>query len=204
MNMQCESNTYYYIVLFFILPCSLICCSLAGQSFGFSLGDEHIPNNGFAPVESIGSTDDNALVCKADRLSCCSNLVGTWLFPNGTEVPEDESIGWLFWTSHGPGVLRLHRSQEIGLGQNATGLYRCLVPTSQRATVTLHVGVYHIEDASTLNRYHLNILSAQYVMIYCYHSLYEHAWRPSIGIHYLYTINQLIQNTVTSSLLAYY
>ena len=131
-------------------------------------------------------------MCEADHSSCCFNRVGTWLFPNGTKVPEDESTGWLFWTSHGPGVLRLHRSQEVGLGQNVTGLYRCLVPTSQGATVTLHVGVYHIEDASTLNSYYPNILSAQYVMIYCFH-YYMNMETINIGIHYLYKLNQLTE-----------
>ena len=170
-------NQIQCVISNFILP-----YSLAGQSFGFSLGGEHIPNNGFVPVESIGSTDVDALVCEADRSSCCSSLVGNWLFPNGTEVPEDESTGWLFWTSHDMGVLRLHRSQEVGLGQNATGLYRCLVPTSQGATVTLRVGLYNIEDASTLsmNRYYLNILSAEYVMIVL--SFIKNIWRQSIGL----------------------
>lgn len=135
--------------MIFIIKSSLL---HVGQSFGFSLGGEKIPNNGFAPVDSIGATDDSALVCEADLSSCCSSHVGTWLFPNGTEVPTDKRTGWIFWVSHGPGVLRLH-SQELGLGENITGLYRCQVPTSQGAIVTLHVGVYHMQDARKSTRH---------------------------------------------------
>ena len=47
-----------------------------GQSLngpGLSLRGEQIPNNGFVSAESIGESDETALLCTTDSDNCCSD-----------------------------------------------------------------------------------------------------------------------------------
>ena len=82
-----------------------------------------------------------------DNITCCSSAetggapLGNWYFPNGTEVPTNDT-GWLFYTTRGPGVVRLHRLDNRSGG--ASGIYRCEIPDLIGLNQTLDVGLYDL------------------------------------------------------------
>ena len=100
-----------------------------------------VPNHGFVARGDIRT--DNPLLCVTpDNTTCCSSAetggapLGNWYFPNGTEVPPD-STGWLFYTTRGSGVVRLHRRTR-----GVSGIYRCVIPDQSGVNQTLYVGLY--------------------------------------------------------------
>ena len=84
-----------------------------------------------------------------DNITCCSTAktggapLGNWYFPNGTEIPPD-STGWLFYTTRGPGVVRLHRRTG-----GVSGIHRCVIPDQSGVNQTLHVGLYAISSITS-------------------------------------------------------
>ena len=81
-----------------------------------------VANHGFVARGDIDKSADNPLLCVTpDNITCCSTAetggapLGNWYFPNGTEVPPD-STGWLFYTTRGAGVVRLHRRTVVCQG----------------------------------------------------------------------------------------
>ena len=98
----------------------------------------------------IGIHTDNSLLCVTpDNANCCSSaetggaLLGNWYFPNGTEVPTDDT-GWLFYITRGPGVVQLHRRTG-----GVSGIYRCVIPDLSGVNQTLYVGLYTFTSATS-------------------------------------------------------
>ena len=93
--------------------------------------------------KDIGTHTNNSLLCVTpDNTTCCSTAetggapLGNWYFPNGTEIPPD-STGWLFYSTRGPGVVRLHRHDK-----GVSGIYHCVIPDQYGINQTLYVGLY--------------------------------------------------------------
>ena len=84
-----------------------------------------------------------------DNITCCSTAetggapLGNWYFPNGTEVPTNDT-GWLFYSTRGPGVVRLHRRTG-----GVSGIYRCVIPDQSGVNQTLYVGLYAINSITS-------------------------------------------------------
>ena len=100
----------------------------------------HVENHGFL---LRGGLRNNPLLCVTpDNTSCCSNVesggapLGSWYFPNGTEVPSD-GTGWQFYITRDPGVVRLHRRTG-----GVSGIYHCDIPDQSGVNQTLDVGLY--------------------------------------------------------------
>ena len=102
-------------------------------------------------AESIGVSSEAALLCTTDSDNCCTERVSEqqWLFPNGTRVPPRER-GWTLWTSHGDGVIRLHR-QTPDSDDQIRGLFRCQIPDQFRVSLILYVGIYPANESKQRN-----------------------------------------------------
>ena len=100
-------------------------------------------NNSCVALEDIGE-NDSALLCKTNFAACClppytgenGPLLGKWFFPNGTEVPSNDSKGDIYRT-RGETVVHLNRRRG-----GEEGVYRCEIPDSMNVTRTLYIGVY--------------------------------------------------------------
>ena len=106
----------------------------------------HIENHGF--VRRRKEIESNPLLCVTpDNITCCSTAEtggapqGNWYFPNGTEVPTNDT-GWLFYITRGAGVVRLHRLYNHSGG--VSGIYRCDIPDLIGLNQTLDVGLYDL------------------------------------------------------------
>ena len=66
-----------------------------------------LPNSAIS-LASIGSTDEDALLCVTDAENCCSNSnsIG-WFYPDETKIDEGSSSGSEFWSTYGDGVIRV-------------------------------------------------------------------------------------------------
>ena len=116
-------------------------CALTDVHLELSNGTQ-VANHGFL---YRGELRDNPLLCVTpDNITCCSSAetggasLGNWYFPNGTEVPTNDT-GWLFYITRGPGVVQLHR--RIG---GVSGIYHCVIPNQSGVNQTLYVGLYAI------------------------------------------------------------
>ena len=102
-----------------------------------------VSNHGFVARGDI-RTNSPLLCVTPDNITCCSTAetggasLGNWYFPNGTEVPTNDT-GWLFYSTRGPGVVRLHRHTG-----GVSGIYRCVIPDQSGVNQTLYVGLYAI------------------------------------------------------------
>ena len=94
-------------------------------------------------------TDDSLLCVTPDSITCCSTAetrgvpLGYWYFPNGTEVPTYDT-GWSFYTTSGPGMVRLHRRAG-----GVSGIYRCEIPDQSGVNQTIYVGLYAITSITS-------------------------------------------------------
>ncbi len=100
--------------------------------------------NSQVDIDTIGETDEQALICRTDNAQCCrgSNglAAGEWRFPNGEVVPRrtnvDASVP--FVSSRDTGILRLHRRGSVS---GPTGSYCAVIPDSAGANVTFCVRI---------------------------------------------------------------
>ena len=89
------------------------------------------------------STYNEALLCETDLVRCCQTpRLGSWYFPNGSIVPEDQEdvyIQYTYRSSWGQnengrqGSVRLYRRYT-----NSTGRFHCKLPDANNDTQTLH------------------------------------------------------------------
>ena len=94
-------------------------------------------------LEDIGE-NDSALLCKTNFAACClppytgenGSLLGKWFFPNGTEVPGNDSKGDIYRT-RGETVVSLNRRRG-----GEEGVYRCEIPDSMNFNRNIYIGVY--------------------------------------------------------------
>ena len=106
-------------------------------------------------------TPDNVTCCSAAETGDAS--LGNWYFPNGTEIPTNNT-GWLFYTTRGPGVVRLHRLYNLSGG--VSGIYRCEIPDLIGDTQTLDVGLYdftRMASGKCYILYHIETTSCMYI-----------------------------------------
>ena len=109
------------------------------------LDGTRVPNHGFLDRADLSRPTDNPLLCVTpDNVTCCSTAetggdpLGYWYFPNGTQVPTNDT-GWLFYITRGPGVVRLHRRTR-----GVSGIYHCVIPDQSGVNQTLDVRLYAI------------------------------------------------------------
>ena len=87
-------------------------------------------------IGGIGGPDgqNDGLWCQS---SLDQSMIGTWFFPNGTEVPLG-SRNPLFANNTPIGQIGLLRNGVA----NVEGLYSCVIPTEKKVDQTLYVAVY--------------------------------------------------------------
>ena len=90
-------------------------------------GTNYTTNNSVILLDDVGDTS-NALQCISDLSGCCLNPGrGQWYYPNGTQVPTDNT-GHGFYRNRGSnGQVFLRRRSHI---TSPTGTYCCQVPTA--------------------------------------------------------------------------
>ena len=101
-----------------------------------------LSNNSIVDLEEITGGSD--LFCLTNTTACCRHIhtrsgpAGNWYFPNGTEVPNDNSR---FSVDRGNSSVALTYSGMAS--PTTTGLYRCTIPTApNNRSVTLIAGIY--------------------------------------------------------------
>ena len=121
------------------------CWSPAGVYL--QINKKRVANHGFVARGDIDIHTNNSLLCVTpNNTNCCSSAetegdpLGNWYFPNGTEVPTNDT-GWPFYITRGPGVVRLHRHTG-----GVSGIYRCVIPDQSGVNQTLYVGLYAVSD----------------------------------------------------------
>ena len=129
------------------------------------LNGTRVSNHGFVGRGELSRPTDNPPLCVTpDNTTCCSTAetggdpLGNWYFPNGTQVPPD-STAWLFYSTRGPGVVRLHRSHTGGV----SGIHHCEIPDQSGVNHTLYVGLYAItiQESGKQNKC-MHFLDCQY------------------------------------------
>ena len=93
----------------------------------FILDGQFYGNNSIVSLESIGEGEENALLCRTDRVDCCGtvpNRFGQFYYPNGVQVPVNNA-GQGFYRNRGDQVVQLNRREGIS---SPTGRYRCEIP----------------------------------------------------------------------------
>ena len=97
-----------------------------------------IANNSYVDADDIGEGDDDALLCRTDRSSCCASpRAGEWYFPDGNKVniegsnpPEN-----LFFRNRDKSVVRLNRRGN----PSERGLFRCQVPDAANNIQSVYI-----------------------------------------------------------------
>ncbi len=105
----------------------------------FELNGEVYKNNSFVRISDIGE-DDEALLCKTDKVECCGtipNRFGEFYFPDGVRVPIKRD-GQQFYRNRGEQQIRLNRRRGI---MSPTGVYRCEIPDSNNVLQKVFVTV---------------------------------------------------------------
>ena len=108
----------------------------------FSLSGATYQNNSCVALEDIGE-GSGALLCMTNFTACCrrertgtESGLGSWYFPNGTEVPSSgEQLD--FYRTRGQRVIRLNRRRG-----GEEGIYHCEIPDSMNVTQSIYIGVY--------------------------------------------------------------
>ena len=113
-----------------------------------SLGGQSYPNNSEIPISVIGSTNDSALKCITDKSPCCRqanignsiNLMGMWVSPEGTEIPN-QSEQKPFFRSRGnnDGTVNLNRLNNSVA--EPFGTFYCVLPDARGESQTLCVNI---------------------------------------------------------------
>ena len=107
-----------------------------------SLRNKLIPNNSYAIMNDIGSTDDTALVCYTSVRSP-SVFGGDWFAPNGERVGGGKGPSEVpgFVRNRGRHVVRLKRSSD---GTPPEGVYKCVVRDTTDINQTVYVAIYSL------------------------------------------------------------
>ena len=127
------SKTFIYIAstnhLFIIIYIAGIHFIIGGQIYG---------NNSIVSVASIGEGEENALICRTDRIDCCGtvpNRYGQFYYPNGIQVPINNG-GQGFYRNRGDQVIRLNRREGVA---SPTGKFRCEIPDASGENQNIYI-----------------------------------------------------------------
>ena len=115
------------------------------------LGEEDMAIANFSMISAASFHDVNTNITDGqnDGLWCQSSLnentIGTWYYPDGTEVPRVDTFP-LYSNNTPTGQIGLLRKGPIASIQ---GLYRCVIPNEEQVSQTLYVAAYGTGDFST-------------------------------------------------------
>ena len=94
-----------------------------------------IPASSFHDIDTNDDRQNDGVWCQS---SLNRSMIGTWYYPNGTEVPLGSGSP-LFADNTQIGQIGLLRNQGISSIQ---GLYRCVIPNEEGVNQTLYVAAY--------------------------------------------------------------
>ena len=94
-------------------------------------------NNSRVSLADVGEGEENALICRTDRINCCGapNRFGQFYYPSGIQVPIN-SAGQSFYRNRGDQLIRLNR--RVGV-TSPTGKYRCEIPDASGETQNIYI-----------------------------------------------------------------
>ena len=105
------------------------------------LGTE-IPDHAVIRLGYINVDDNQYVHCVTNNTDCCTNnQEAGWYYPNGTQLPTNES-GVAFYSTKGQGEVRLNRKVGQGSPEDA-GIYHCELPDASGVTQFRYVGIYN-------------------------------------------------------------
>ena len=108
------------------------------------LNDDIISNHGYVLIDDIGTSNDDALLCRTNGVATTGdiNTEGHWFSPNGVRVTNDfQGV---------PGFRRTRSKMVVRLLQiymytstPAEGIYHCKVQDDTFKLQTVYVGLYN-------------------------------------------------------------
>ena len=105
----------------------------------FELKGKVYNNNSFVSINEIGE-DDEALLCKTDKVECCGtvpNRFGEFYYPDGSRVPIKRRND-RFYRNRDEQQIRLNRRAG---SVSPTGLYRCELPDSNNVMQKVFINI---------------------------------------------------------------
>ena len=98
-------------------------------------------------ITEIGATDpysdtaqNESIQCITDRMPCCRNpqfSAGEWLFPNGSNIPTQQSAAVYYRDRGDDGSVSLNILSSDTALPLLTGLFCCVVPDATDTTQTI-------------------------------------------------------------------
>ncbi len=142
-----------------------MCCYYLHHYIELSLflGGQFLSNHAVVTPSDIGVTN-NALLCLTPFSDCCDSsngLAGNWFFPSGPAVPGD-GFGLSFYSDRGPSLVRLNRVTD----NVDSGVYRCELLSAVGVSVSLHVGLYPLDEGESALSSSVSIPSSQVLPLY--------------------------------------
>ena len=108
-------------------------------------------------VNSDSDGQNDGLWCQS---SLNENMIGTWYYPNGTEVSRLESSP-LYSNSTPTGQIGLLRTGGLA---GIQGIYSCVIPSEERVNQTLSVAAYGNADFGNYGKLNTRQLSVGALM----------------------------------------
>ena len=113
----------------------------------FELNGKVYNNNSFVSITDIGE-DDEALLCKTDKIECCGTLpnrFGEFYYPDGSRVPI-RNRNDRFYRNRDEQKIRLNRRTG---SVSPTGVYRCEIPDSNNVMQKVFINIgWEVETIS--------------------------------------------------------
>ena len=101
-----------------------------------------IPDHAVIRLGFIRDDLNDSVHCVTNSTDCCeSNQEAGWYYPNGTQLPTNES-GVAFYSSKHQGEVQLNRKGGQGAPEDA-GIYHCELPDTSGVTHFRYVGIYN-------------------------------------------------------------
>ncbi len=102
-----------------------------------------VPEHSLVVRETVGSANDDTLMCESDYSDCCTDTENGWFFDFDTDgsprAVQTNYGGW--YQTRANGVVRLH----YNYGTNE-GIFFCWIRVSASVIQTLYIGVYPTVD----------------------------------------------------------
>ena len=98
-----------------------------------------LPNHSYVSLEELGMGAFDSLLCLTNKnIYTIRPREGEWHFPNGTQVPIEDT-GWRFYRDRHRKAVRLHQGVSSA---EAFGMFYCKVNDSSNVPHTLYAGIF--------------------------------------------------------------
>ena len=152
VSLQCFNvfSGYYLGVRLFLGEENVTISNFSMIAAGLFHDSDRDRPGGAIDVTSGSDGQNDGLWCQS---SLNENMIGTWYYPNGTEVSRLESSP-LYSNSTPTGQIGLLRTGGLA---GIQGLYSCVIPSEERVNQTLYVAAYGNADFGNYGKLNLTL-----------------------------------------------